>query len=87
VKKNCIPFIAKTRKVDNPEETADKAKFIKLEFLMGPSNPASKYARHFIIFKDGCAEDWIKWLIAYRIVVLMTFSFDFEMFFFNCPTT
>jgi hypothetical protein len=30
------------------------------------NNPATKYARHFIIFKDGCAEDWVKWLMAYN---------------------
>jgi hypothetical protein len=33
---------------------------------MDPSNLASKYATHFIIFKDGCAEDWVKWLMAFR---------------------
>jgi hypothetical protein len=39
---------------------------------MDPSNPASKYARHFIIFKDDCAEDWAKWLMAYhKIETLM----------------
>jgi hypothetical protein len=33
---------------------------------MDPGNPASKYSRHFIIFKDGCPEDWIKWLMKFR---------------------
>jgi hypothetical protein len=29
--------------------------------------------RNFIIFKDGCAEDWVKWLMAYsKIETLMT---------------
>jgi hypothetical protein len=63
-----IPFVSKARKADNPEESADKTEYIKLEFFMDPGNPASKYARHFIIFKDGCAEDWVKWLTAYREV-------------------
>jgi hypothetical protein len=63
-----IPFISKTRKADNPEENVNKAKYIKLEFYMDPGNLASKYARHFIIFKDGCAEDWVKWIMAYREV-------------------
>jgi hypothetical protein len=31
---------------------------------MDNNNPATKYARHFVIFKDGCAEDWVKWLMA-----------------------
>jgi hypothetical protein len=43
----------------------DKTEFIKLEFFMDPSNPASKYARHFFIFKDVCAEEWVKWLMSY----------------------
>ena len=43
----------------------DKTEHIKLEFFMDSSNPASKYARHFVIFKDGCPEDWIKWLMAF----------------------
>ena len=35
----------------------DKTEHIKLEFFMDAGNPASKYARHFVIFKDGCPED------------------------------
>jgi hypothetical protein len=33
---------------------------------MDPDNPASKYYRYFVIFKDGCPEDWIKWVMALR---------------------
>jgi hypothetical protein len=44
----------------------DKSEWIKLEFLMDPDNPASKYSRQFAIFKDGCPEDWIKWVMAFR---------------------
>jgi hypothetical protein len=32
---------------------------------MVPSNPASKYAIHFAIFKDGCVEEWVEWLMTY----------------------
>jgi hypothetical protein len=32
---------------------------------MDPDNLASKYSRHFFIFKDGCPEEWIKWVIAF----------------------
>jgi hypothetical protein len=44
------------------------SEWIKLEFLMDPDNQASgsKYSRQFAIFKDGCPEDWIKWVIAFR---------------------
>jgi hypothetical protein len=33
---------------------------------MDPDNPASKYSRKFAIFKYGCPEDWIKWVMAFR---------------------
>jgi hypothetical protein len=61
-----IPFISKARKLENPEDGTDKTQFIKLDFFMDPNNPASKYTKHFVIFKDGCAEDWIRWLMGYR---------------------
>jgi hypothetical protein len=46
----------------------DKSEWIKLEFLMDPENLAlhSKYSCQFAIFKDGCPEDWIKWVMALR---------------------
>jgi hypothetical protein len=33
---------------------------------MDPDKPASKFSRKFGIFKDGCPEDWIKWVMAFR---------------------
>jgi hypothetical protein len=53
-------------KVDEPD--TNKSEWIKLEFLMDPDNPASgsKYSQQFSIFKDGCPEDWIKWVMAFR---------------------
>jgi hypothetical protein len=57
------------KKMDKIHGTeADKSEWIKLEFLMDPDNPAltSKYSRQFSIFKDGCPEDWIKWVMASR---------------------
>jgi hypothetical protein len=63
-----IPFVSKAKKVETLDKAADKTKHIRLEFFMDPSNPASKYSRHFMIFKDGGAEDWIKRLIGYREV-------------------
>jgi hypothetical protein len=45
----------------------DKTELIKLELLIiDPANIASKYPIPFIIFKDGCPEEWIKWLMAFR---------------------
>jgi hypothetical protein len=65
--------VKKMDKVDGPD--ADKADWIKLKFLMDPDNSASgsKYSQHFAIFKDGCPEDWFKWVMALReIENLMT---------------
>jgi hypothetical protein len=56
----------KMDKVDGSD--ADKSVWIKLEFLMDSvkySSP-SNYSRQFAFFKDGCPEDWIKWLMAFR---------------------
>jgi hypothetical protein len=56
--------VKKMDKVDGPD--TDKSEWIKLEFLMDPDNPASKYSRQFAIFKVGCPEDWIKWVMTFR---------------------
>jgi hypothetical protein len=50
-----IPFVSKVMKVDKVDWTeTDKSEWIKLEFIMDPENPASKYYRQFAIFKDEC---------------------------------
>jgi hypothetical protein len=62
-----IPFVSKVKKMDKVDgPNADKSEWIKVEFLMDPNNPASKYSRQFAIFKDGCPEDCIKWVMAFR---------------------
>jgi hypothetical protein len=64
-----VPFVSKVKKVDKNDETdADKSEWIKLKFLMDPDNPAlgSKYSQKFSVFKDGCPEDCIKWLMAFH---------------------
>jgi hypothetical protein len=45
----------------------EKSEWIKLELIMDPENPASgfKNSRQFVIIKDGCPEDWIKWVKAF----------------------
>jgi hypothetical protein len=50
-----IPFDSKVKDMDKVDGSdADKSEWIKLEFLMDPENPDSKYPRQFAIFKDGC---------------------------------
>jgi hypothetical protein len=58
-------MVKKMDKVDGTD--ADKSEWNKLEVLMDPDNPAlgSKYSRQFAIFKNGCPEDWIKWVMAF----------------------
>jgi hypothetical protein len=58
--------VKKVDKVHVPD--TDKYEWIKLEFLMDPDNPAldSKYPRKFAIFKDGCPEEWIKWVMDFH---------------------
>jgi hypothetical protein len=39
------PFVSKVKKMDQVDgPDADKSEWIKLEFLMDPDNPASKYS-------------------------------------------
>jgi hypothetical protein len=33
---------------------------------MDPDNPATKYSQQFAVFKNGCQEDWIKWVMTFR---------------------
>jgi hypothetical protein len=56
--------VKKMDKVDGID--AEKSEWIKLEFLMDPDNPASKYSRQFAIFKNGFPEEWINWVMASR---------------------
>jgi hypothetical protein len=51
-------------KVDGPD--AETSEWITLEFLMDPDNLFSNYSRQFSIIKDGCPEEWIKWMMAFR---------------------
>jgi hypothetical protein len=58
-----IPFIFKVKKMDKVDGSdADKSEWIKLKLLMDADNSASyfKYSQKFVIFKDGCPEEWIK---------------------------
>jgi hypothetical protein len=64
-----ILFVYKVKKMDKVDGTdTDKSEWIKLEFLMNPDNPAlgSKYSWQFAIFINGCPEEWIKWVMAFR---------------------
>jgi hypothetical protein len=49
-----IPFVYKVKKMDKADgPDADKSEWIKVEFLMNPERPVSKYSLQFAVFKDG----------------------------------
>jgi hypothetical protein len=63
-----IPVVSKLQKMDKADgHDVDKSEWIKLEFLMDPDTQAwgSKYSWQFAIFKDGCPENWIKWVMVF----------------------
>jgi hypothetical protein len=60
-----IPFTPKSKKVKSELTEADKTELIKFDFFVDPKNSATKFSKDFLIFKDGCPEDWIKWLMGY----------------------
>jgi hypothetical protein len=68
-----IPFVSKVQKMEKVNvPDADNIEWIKLDFCMDPDNPASKYLQQFSIFKDGCPEDWIKWVMDFcKIEILI----------------
>jgi hypothetical protein len=42
---------------------------------MDSDNPASDFSRKMLFFKDGCPENWIKWVMAFcEIEYLMLFK-------------
>jgi hypothetical protein len=62
-----IPFAYKVKKmdkIDGPDR--GKSECIKLNFLMNPDNPASKYCQQFAIFKDGFLDEWIRLVMAFH---------------------
>jgi hypothetical protein len=51
-----IPFVSRAKKVETEGVEVDKTKYIKFDFFVDPENPASRYSKEFLIFKDGCPE-------------------------------
>ena len=66
-----IPFVSRTKKVESDELEVDKTEYIKFDFFVDPENPAYRYYKEFLIFKDGCPEKWIKWLMGNRDIEVM----------------
>jgi hypothetical protein len=66
-----IPFVSRAKKVETKGAEVDKTEYIKFDFFVDPENPASRYSKEFLIFKDGCPEEWIKWLLTYHDLEVM----------------
>jgi hypothetical protein len=50
---------------------SDKVESIRFEFLVDPSNPATRFSKKFFVFKDGSPEEYIRWLMFYRDLELL----------------
>jgi hypothetical protein len=66
-----IPFVSRAKKIETEGVEVDKTEYIKFYSFVDPENRASRYSKEFLIFKDGCPEEWIKWLMAYRDLEVM----------------
>jgi hypothetical protein len=66
-----IPFVSRAKKFETEGAEADKTEYTKFDFFVDPENPASCFSKEFLIFKDGCPEEWIKWLMDYRDLEVM----------------
>jgi hypothetical protein len=60
-----IPFLTKLKKLAAEGADSDKVESIRFEFLVYPSNPATRFSKEFFIFKDGSPEAYIRWLMSY----------------------
>jgi hypothetical protein len=66
-----IPFVTKLKKLEAEGADSDKVESIRFEFLVDPSNPATRFSKEFFIFKDGSPEEYIRWLMGYRDLELL----------------
>jgi hypothetical protein len=66
-----IPFVTKLKKLEAEGDESDKVESIRFEFLVDPSNPATRFSKEFFVFKDGSPEEYIRWLMGYRNLELL----------------
>ena len=67
-----IPFVTKLKKLETEDADSDKLESIRFELLVDPSNPATRFSKEFFIFKDGSPEEYVRWLMGYRNLELLT---------------
>ena len=66
-----IPFVTKIKKLETEGAESEKVESIRFEFLVDPSNPATRFSKEFFVFKDGSPEEYIRWLMGYRDLELL----------------
>ena len=66
-----IPFVTKLKKLEAEGADSEKVESIRFEFLVDPSNPATRFSKEFFVFKDGSPEEYIRWLMGYRDLELL----------------
>ena len=66
-----IPFVTKLKKLEAEGVDSEKVESIRFEFLVDPSNPATRFPKEFFVFKDGSPEEYIRWLMGYRDLELL----------------
>ena len=66
-----IPFVTKLKKLEAEGVDSEKVESIRFEFLVDPSNPATRFSKEFFVFKDGSPEEYIRWLMGYRDLELL----------------
>ena len=59
------------KKLEAEGADSEKVESIRFEFLVDPSNAATRFSKEFFIFKDESPEDYIRWLIGYRDLELL----------------
>jgi hypothetical protein len=50
-------LVTKVKNAEVVGADSDKVQSIRFEFLIDPSNPATRFSKEFVIFKDGSPED------------------------------
>ena len=63
--------MTKLKKLEAEGADSNKVESIRFEFLVDPSNPATRFFKEFIIFKNGSPEEYMRWLIGYRDLELL----------------
>jgi hypothetical protein len=63
--------MTKLKKLEAEGADSDKVESIRFEFLVDPSNPATRFSKEFFVFKNRSPEEYIRWLMGYHDLELL----------------